>query len=247
MPQLVAWADGLLAVLPPLLRIVLWAAFASAFSMGLYAVISPQSRMRGLRQRQKVARKALLAYDGNMDGLLPVILADLKLSAQHFGLTLFPFLVSAVPLVMLLVSLTFLYDYRLPAPGETVTVTAEPAGEALLWQPEQPTTPMETSWQIGWPEAASPIEAKDSAGNTVLHLPLSAGVPDIAPADWTDSLVPNPAGSLPAGSPLTRIALDLHPLEYQPYGPSWLRGFEAVFMIALLVFSLFIKKRFKIE
>ncbi len=78
-------------------------------------------------------------------------------------------------------------------------------------------------------------------------VPLAAPVPVIEKHRWWNWLIANPTGYLPADAPVERVEVRLPALEVVPFGPSWMRGWEALFFALFLAFSLVIKKVGKIS
>lgn len=105
----VAFLDTLLSPLPALWRVIGWGALGAAISMGIYAALSPQQKMHGLKQQQKKARRMLLDHDGDFKELRALIQQDLALSLRLIGLAVLPFLLSLLPLIAIVVPLLDIY------------------------------------------------------------------------------------------------------------------------------------------
>src|SRR5690606_24940488 len=68
------WLDqALAAALPDAGRLVLWGLFAAAVSMALYAVLSPQHRLRRVREEAIAARRALDEHEGSFEEARPLM------------------------------------------------------------------------------------------------------------------------------------------------------------------------------
>lgn len=114
MMDVVSSIDNALAVaLPPLWRVCAWAFASAAFSMWIYAKISPQQKIKQLKAAQKESRRALLAHNGSFSEMNSLIRADLALSLRQAGLALFPFVVSLLPLLWLMMELMIRYNLPL--------------------------------------------------------------------------------------------------------------------------------------
>jgi hypothetical protein len=97
---IVAGADGALAFIPPVPRVLLWGLACGAAAMGLYALVSPQRRLAELSSQARAARAAVRAYDGAFSGALPLLSRQISLSLRHTGLTLLPTLAAALPVLL---------------------------------------------------------------------------------------------------------------------------------------------------
>lgn len=108
--EVISFLDDLLSPwAPELLRIVIWGCLSAAFSMGLYAKLSPQKKLLLLKEEQKASRKQLMSYDGEWDGLSTLIKRDLSLSLKQMGLIFLPFVLSVAPVVVLMTYLLDIY------------------------------------------------------------------------------------------------------------------------------------------
>ena len=78
----------------------------------------------------------------------------------------------------------------------------------------------------------------------VLSVPPTANrVEPFHPLNW---LIGNPAGYLPSPSTVTKIKLHVADRMIIGFGPRWLRGWETMFLIGLIVGSLYLRHRWKI-
>ena len=117
MTDIVGTMDMAAGFLPPLVRVILWGSLSAGFSMWIYAMLSPQRKMAGMKTSQKGAREALLAHEGDFKELTALVRADLMLSLTLIGLALGPFLLSLLPLIFLMIPLTELYTAPLVSFG----------------------------------------------------------------------------------------------------------------------------------
>lgn len=235
---LLSWMDGALAaVLPTAGRLVLWGLVAAAFSMALYAVVSPQQRLRRVRKRAVDARRALDSFDGSFAEARPLIAAMLTSSMRQLGLVLAPALLASLPLLFLLAWLHGSFAYVLPEPSAAVSLRTEPQGYQASLQP--------TEERVGEVPVPS-LVVRDGTGRVVEARALNAPVTVLHKAQWWNSLIANPLGYLADDSPLERVEIDLPRLEVISFGPAWLRTWEAVFFTALVAASLAIKLAFRL-
>jgi hypothetical protein len=97
--------NALAGFVPAFWRIILWGAFSGAFSMGIYAWISPQQKLAVIKGEQKSIRSQLMRYDGEFDGLKKLIAGDLGKSLSQIKLLLIPFVVSVAPVMWIIYTL----------------------------------------------------------------------------------------------------------------------------------------------
>ena len=79
--------------------VLLLGAACGAASMGIYALVSPQRRLKEIKEQVRAARAALLAFDGEFSGAMPLMRRQIGLSFRHLGLTLLPTVAAALPVV----------------------------------------------------------------------------------------------------------------------------------------------------
>jgi hypothetical protein len=106
-----SWLDGCLAVaLPEAVRLVVWGGVSGVASMGLFAVTSPQQRLRELKEQTLDLQKQLSAYDGDFSGAMALTRQNLALSMRRLGWALWPSLLAGVPVVLVLLGIAELYS-----------------------------------------------------------------------------------------------------------------------------------------
>jgi type II secretory pathway pseudopilin PulG len=232
---LFAGLDGLLSSLAaPTLRLALWGVIAAAVSMGVYWLLSPQTRIVQAKADALAARRALDAYDGEFATAWPLIGRVLRTAVRQLGLVTWPALLGSLPVLALLVWLSTAYGHAFPDDGADIPVRALPEAGATRAQP----VPAEGGHQV---------VVLDDTGHVVERILLSAPVPTIHKRQWWNALVGNPIGYLPDSSPLEWIELGLPQREYLSFGPAWLRAWYVVFFGVLLAASLAIKVAARIE
>jgi hypothetical protein len=204
--------------------------------MGLYWLLSPQRAIAAARMDAAAARRALDAYEGDFGDAWPLIRGVLGNALRQLLLVLWPALVASVPAICVIVWVSTAYGYSFPAPGERVEIRTEPDElQSELVTASPPAT------------ASRAIVVADQEGRVVGTIPWPAPVDTIHKRQWWNLLFGNPAGYLPEDAAVERVALDLAPSEYLPFGPSWLRAWYGVFFTALVVGSLAVKLIWRIE
>lgn len=239
--------DAVLAgFLPETARIVAWGIAAGAASMGLYWLVSPQSKIEQARLDSVAARRAMAAYEGDFDGIFPLVLRSLSTSFRHFGLALGPALLGSLPVIFLMVWMSGSFGFNLPTPGSNIRITAIEQTAPLAWSGNA-NEDGEDGWTVAWPEPEQSILLRDPAGKAMLALPLSYPVPIKHKRVWWNALFANPLGSLPENAPVEAIRIDLEAKTFMPFGPAWIRGWEALFILVVLLASIAIKVAFRIR
>ena len=226
--QVDAWLQGML---PPLACIILWGAASAIFSMFLYKWLSPQKKLLLLKAEHKSVRAALIRHDGDFAELQKIIFKDLGLSLKQIGLIFPAFAITVLPVIALIFCLFVRYGYALPEAGDKVIIAFHPEN---------------TTQEIIWSDATSPVEIKDTDGNKLLTLPLPTAIPEVTKPSWLTALFPNPIGVLPEETAVDTVHIGLPPRYYTYFGADWMRGFEFWYILSLLIVSLIIKVRFKI-
>lgn len=239
--------DALLAgILSETARLILWGLAAGAASMGLYWLTSPQRKLEQARADSIAARKALAAYDGDFDGLAPLVGKSLSSSFRHLGLALGPALLGSLPVLFLMAWMSGDFGYRLPQADEPVHISTLEQSAPLSWS-DGAAMPAGAGRVLPWPAATESLVLTDAGGATLLSLPLDHAVPVRHKRVWWNALFANPLGSLPAEAPVEAVLIELAPRQFLPFGPGWMRGWEAVFLLAVLVASLGVKFTFRIR
>ncbi|MEQ9150852.1 MAG: hypothetical protein RIF42_00980 [Parvibaculaceae bacterium] len=225
--------EALLQPLPPAARLALWAAVAAGLSMWLYKLLSPQKKLAEAEAEALAARRELNAFDGEMDEAWPMISRMFRAAGSRLWLALPPALLASLPIVALIVWLSNDYGYRFPAENVHVPAEAAPARYHAA--------------VTGAGDQDRRVLVREPEGEIVSDVPLAAPVPVIEKRRWWNWLIANPTGYLPADAPVERVEVRLPALEVVPFGPSWMRGWEALFFALFLAFSLVIKKVGKIS
>lgn len=237
---------ALAGFLPDTIRLIIWGVAAGAGSMGLYWLTSPQKKLEQAKQDANAARQAMSSYDGEFDGIFPLMVRSLSTSMRHFGLALGPALLGSLPVLFLMVWMSGSYGYRMPEPGSGVAVAAIEQSAPLAWTDgTEPST--ENSWTVNWPAQGEILSLTDVNGDAMLSLPLSHPVPVRHKRVWWNMLFANPLGSLPGDAPVQAIEIGLEGQVFVPFGPGWMQGWEALFIMVVLVASVAIKIIFRIR
>jgi hypothetical protein len=189
----------------------------------------------------------MASFDGEFNELTPLVRRSLKLSLRQIAWILAPALVASLPLISCLMWLYSGYSFRPPAPRETIAVAVTPAHESISAAPSNHLTRSGDGWQFAWPRPGETVALLDGGGRTLVRLRGHPGSDFVEPLQWWNWLVGNPAGVIPAGSPVQRLKFRLPALEVLSIGPAWVRGWETPFFLTLMIVSIVIKVVFRIE
>lgn len=230
------WIDGLLSIaLPPIVRLVFWALLGAAGSMALYVLLSPQGRIAEAKREATDARRRLNAYDGEFSAAGPLIKDQLATSLRRVALVLPATLIASLPLLCLLVWLETAYGYAYPPPDQAPVIITQPESLPTRWvEPGEPGTPPHV--QVLSPE-----------GEVIVDIALDEPVTTVHERQWWNLLIGNPAGYLPPSAPVNSVGIALPSKAYLPFGPAWARSWVTVFLLVLVIASLFIHRYWDVE
>ncbi|MEM9387136.1 MAG: hypothetical protein AAGA68_18885 [Pseudomonadota bacterium] len=228
--------DCLIDVLPSTLRLWLWGMLGGALSVGVYAWVSPQRRLRVIGRMAVRSQRRLDAYDGDLASAWPLLGRHLRLALARVGWALGPTALSALPVLFLYAWASNTFAYAWPEAGRAVLVQAQPAAYSAAW-----------GGQPGGEEKAASIRLSDGAGRSLGTVTVNAPVPAVHKRQWWNGLFGNPAGYLDAKSPVEALRLQLPARDYVGVGPAWMRGWEFSFLLALLVSALGLRTALRLQ
>lgn len=221
------WTTSLLSLLIPVpVLIALWAIAGAVMCMEVYRLVSPQQRLGRIKHETFATRQQLMQHDGELDTAWPLIKAMLRQSFQRVALVLPATLVSAYPIVALIVWMSNSYSYQFPQPGENITIDA---------------APLEATWIYTDRKVLPRVQLQATDGAVVWDTVLTAPVPVIHKRQWWNLLFSNPAGYLPTELPIDRVRLDMPSMEAVTSGPAWMRRWETLFFPFLFIAALIYK------
>lgn len=226
--------DTVAPVLPATIRMALWAVILAVGTMLLYKVLSPQTRIGTAKREAREARRRLNSFDGEFADAGPLIRDQFSTAFKHIGLVVPGTIIAILPLLCFLVWADNHFDYNLPADGAAVHVTTEPADASGInahWAADQ----------------RPPAVILDSQGSAPQTYRMTAPVPVITKHGTWNWLMGNPLGYLPDNSPVDAVKIALPEREFIHFGPSWMRGWLAVFIPVMFIVSLLMFKWAKIE
>ena len=242
--------SGLAAIsLPAWLRLIFWSVVSGAAGMWLYRRYSPQSRIAEVRTQIASAQKDLANYGGEFDGLIPLISRQFRLVFTQMRLTLGATLIAGLPILLMLPWLSNQYSHSLPAAGSSVVLCATPESSMALLRDDQALQASKLNpgcRTVPWPAEDDAITIRDDRQD-LLTLPLQHAVPVIHRKEWWNVVIGNPLGYLPDRSSTKALHLDLPEQTFIQSGPTWLRGWEFCYFLGVLVVSLLLRWRWKLQ
>jgi hypothetical protein len=247
LPAFAAVDRVLAAFLGPLPRLIVWGCLMGALVMALYRLISPQRKLAAIKSDAAATRRQMAGFDGEFDQLTPLIRRSLRLSLQQITWILLPAIVASLPLIACLMWLYSAYSFTVPSAGKGIALTVSPAGETISAEPVDSLARAGAVWELTWPPAGETLALRDRNGTELAHLGGQPGSKIMEPFRWWNWFIGNPAGYVPAGSPVQRLEFELAEAEVLSLGPAWLRGWETPFFLALIAVSILLKVVFRIE
>lgn len=235
LPQpLFNWVDQALGVvLPPAVRLLLWAFLGALLAMEIYRLLSPQQRLTTLKQNFREAQRRLNAYDGPLDEAWPLITRPLVLALQRIGLVLPATLAASLPLLLIILWLDTSYAHRFPESLEAVRVEVHHSNYTGTLRTDASDQPQ--------------LLLRNPEDGVFMEVPVTAPIPQLRKRQNWNLLLGNPAGYLPPYAPMEEVTLALPRREILPLGPDWLRGWEPLFFTAMILFALLLKRVRRIE
>ena len=232
-----AWLDARFTILPAVWRLMLWSVVAAGLTMALYWLLSPQKRLGEVKRRLAASKVALDRFDGEFVEAFPLMRTMLGQALRQIGLVIGPALVAMVPVLCLIAWLSTTYGHSFP--GEAADVRVHTFPEAFLATLYAAPSTVEDPYPR--------LLTTDRSGRIVHEHVLDAPVTTLHKRQWWNAFIGNPAGYLPNALGVERIDIELPRNQYLPFGPAWLRGWEAVFFVGLFITALAIKLGFRIH
>lgn len=234
---LLAWVDHHAAmVLPAWLRLALWGGIGALVSMVLYRQLSAQDKIVRGKNELNQAKQRLNAFDGEFNEAWPLMRDMLNQALRQVMRVGWPAIVASLPLLFLLSWLSNTFGYAFPPAGTSLQIQTVPGQYEAVW----------VDPPAGNATDLPRIVVFDENHIQVAETQMQAPVPVIHKRQWWNGLFGNPVGYLPARAPVERIQAGLPRQQHLAFGPQWMRGWEFIFFVSLLVVSIILKKQLKI-
>jgi hypothetical protein len=245
-PPLDALDQALSGVLPPLVRLVLYGAASGAITMVVYRLTSDQNGILALKERMRDIRGRLKAAGDDFAQTMQLSRENLGVSMRLLFKSLWPALVSSLPVVVIIAWLAMSWSQPLPAPGTAVPLSYQPTTAGLAAEPADTLSSSPGGGMLHWPAAEAPAVLKDASGAVYEGLGSRPPASVIHKRVWWNAILGNPAGYLPDNAAVEEVRLELPEREVLHAGPGWVRGFELTYFAVVVAVSLAIKFIFKI-
>jgi hypothetical protein len=217
-------------------------------SMLVYRYCSPQAKLATLSEEIKTARAKLIEYDGDFEGMFPLIAKSLRLSLRHLGLSGFTAILASLLSVLIALPLSTLFDFAAPKAGDAIAISVEPQAERhrLTVSPTDGTRLNPTGLVVQWPSEINRVAVRVDDID-VITLPTAPMSNVLEPRHTFNALIGNPNGYLPANLAISRLEFALQPREFISFGPAWIRPWWFIFFTVIVLMSFWLKWRWKLH
>ncbi len=241
------WIDsGLAVVLPLAVRLVIWGGLAGTVSMTLYALVSPQQAITGVKDRLKVLR--IKSRDDSLEfsEFMALSRQNLKSSFYLLFLTVFPALLSALPVLITASWIHTEHGHRLPLAADAQKLEAVTPGVEVRFVGVDADSLHDNIADDGSKVVYGVLLMVDS---TVIYRQPSftPPMPVVCKKAWHHVVWSSPVGYLDADAPVDEVELTVPKRQVLPWMPDWGAGWEVPFFIGVLATALSIKLIFRIE
>jgi hypothetical protein len=227
--------------------ILVWSLLCSVAVLFLYRLCSPQAKLRFIKQRMREVQKELARDPDDLRALLRLSGENIKLALKRFVFTVVPTCIAILPLLSLTSWVNAEYGYDAPLPDERIGIAVQPEGASLLVGTlPSGGAPMATN-AVRMVAGMSGFVLLDTLGNSLQAIGFPPQGNVVAHKQWWNGLLGNPMGYLPVSTEVDSVQFAFGRRDFIPVGPHWLRGWEALFLMGMTVFSLPLKIAFKVE
>jgi len=225
-------------------RIGGWAVLAGVASMAIYALVSPQRKLKELAATTAETQKALSACDGDFTVAWPLIRKLLGAAFARLALTIVPSLAAGAPVILVLIWMDARFGCAAPRPGETVAVNVSPPSASVIWQPQDAAKHSDDDqWLVRWPDESEHVRLLSADGATLFAMP-SEPSSEISRRNFWHALMNSVA--LPVDSPVELVRIGYATREFMSFGPVWARSYLTIFLVVTCLASIAVKCAFRI-
>ncbi len=236
--------------LAPVWRIAVFAALGSLASMWLFKMLSNQAELAELKQKIGQVQKNLVRSNDESGGLGQVLRSNLKLSGRQLWLSFWPALIASIPILFLLVFCSNQFGAEAMDSGARVYVTPvelEGSPGDYRWMDiNAQWDARKKAWTFYQPEQAKTATLMRGA-ESLLSVPTVVPTQVVHKKQWWNYLIANPAGYIDDNASAERFEFNTPTQVIINWGPGWMRGWLFAFMLFLVLFSVAIKKLWKIH
>jgi hypothetical protein len=224
-------------------RVVFWSLLSSAVVMFLYRLCSPQAKLKQFKLRMRAVQAQLLADPDDIRAVLRLSGENIQTAFARFLLTFVPTCIAIIPLLSVTSWINSQYGPASPEEGAVVQVQVHPEGPHVL----SPAAAGASLLTNAVAASSGSILLLDDAGAALLriHEPVSSAF--VARRTWWNVLLGNPMGYLPDDGVIEAVVFDFPRQELLPFGPDWMRRWEAIFFFCMALGSIALKVVLKVE
>jgi hypothetical protein len=246
--QLLSSFDGWIApYLSGLVRACLYGALSGVGALILYAVVSNQSRIKGLKSEARRLRKQMLDATLSYREMMQLSKKNLMVSLRLLGHALWPCLLSSLPPILFMAWMSIYQSYTLPTNGMPISVTFVPKTAPVVIEPSGIST------EFGNGKRVIAVEPGQSMwfgidGKTVYEgIITNPPVETVHKKRWWNAVMADAAGYIRSDAPVDKIVFDFPRKRFIEGGPAWLATWELPFFLLLFISGIVTKLVFKIE
>ncbi|MCK4910647.1 MAG: hypothetical protein KAR83_03345 [Thermodesulfovibrionales bacterium] len=240
--------DGVLGtVLPLVFRIGLWGVIGGALSMGFYAFLSPQKKIISIKDEMKVLRADLRNAGDDFQETMDITRKNLALSLKLLGTVIGPSLLSALPVIFIVLWLGVYHTYQPPQAGEQMVITPVPAPEAMVVKLGGIEAMRDGDRFLATYVNDGPLNVEAEGVQVYSGRPWSPAVASIGKRSFWSTFLENEGGYLAQDSTIDSLHMELPYKEIISGGPSWVRSWMFTYFLILSIVALAIKFVFKVH
>lgn len=238
---------GLATFLPAWLRLVLFGILSGVLTMLVYRLASNQAGIKAQKARLKEIQAKLRTAQDDLAETMRLTRQNLATAFGLLGRVLGPALLSSLPVLFILAWLATHWGYVEPPAGTPVPVGFAPGSAGIALEPAGTLGGTAAAPQLVWPESGTELRLLEAGRPVWQGTPaMLATTAEVSQPRWWSWFIGNPAGFLAEEARLDRMSLELPQREILSFGPGWIRSWEFLYFVTVIIVSLGIKLVFKI-
>lgn len=215
----------------------------SVIVMLLYRLCSPQAELKRIKLRMREIQAALLADPDDLRAVLRLSGENIRIALKRFLFTVLPTCIAILPLLSVTSWINSRYGAAFPSSGEVVAVQVIPGDVSILSPAPDGVAFMTNAVAV----AAGSFSVLDESQSLLVTVRDSMSSSFIARKVWWNVLMGNPLGYLSPDSDIEALVFDVKRQNVLPFGPDWMRRWEALFFVCMALGSFSLKIFLKVE
>ena len=241
------FVDGIVSwIFSDFLRLILWGVFSGIIAMFGYWLCSNQQRIKGQQNVIAGLKQQLKSNDDQFDDVMKLSLRNLRESFKLLGMVSLPAILSGLPVLVIILWVSFQFGFALPEPGDEVPLHAYPSNVEVEIEPSGILRGEVDGYILNWPNDPFSVKIFDPKGEIHSGLPVDPPSNVLHQRRWWNVLLGNEAGYISAGAEIDVLRFGLQRLQVLPSLPGWMSTWEFTYFLTIVVTSLFIKRVFRI-